>query len=61
MSSYSVNECKGEVSIVVVVKGSLKRAVALHLNTIDLTANGKLINGLMSRYACTQYYSIIFF
>ena len=59
MSSYSVNECKGEVSIVVVVKGSLKRTVALHLNTIDLTANGKLINGLMSRYAILFYYFLL--
>ena len=41
MPSYSVNECEGQVSIVVVVKGSLKRTIALHLNTSDLTANGK--------------------
>ena len=38
MSSYSVNECEGQVSIVVVVKGSPKRTIALHLST---TANGK--------------------
>ena len=41
MSSYSVNECEGQVSIVVVVKGSLKREIALHLSTNNLTANGK--------------------
>ena len=39
--SYTVNECEGQVSIVVVVKGSLKRRVALRLSTSDLTANGK--------------------
>ena len=43
MSSYPVSKCEGQVSIVVVVKGSLKRKIALHLNTSDLTANGKLI------------------
>ena len=43
MPSYSVNECKGQISIVIVVRGSLKRKVALHLSTrlSDLTANGK--------------------
>ena len=45
-----MNECEGQISIDVVVKGSLKRKIALHLSISDLTANGKLINGLMSRY-----------
>ena len=40
---YSVNECDGQVSIVVVLKGSPKRKVAVCLSTRDLTANGKLL------------------
>ena len=41
--SYSVNECEGLVSIIIaILNGSLKRKVAVHLSTSDLTANGKL-------------------
>jgi hypothetical protein len=42
MPSYSVNECEGQVSIVIVVNGTLKRRVDLHLSTSSLTANGNL-------------------
>lgn len=42
-TSYSVNECDVQVSIIVaVLKGSLKKRVALHLSTSDLTPNGTM-------------------
>ena len=42
-TSYSVNECDGQVNIIIaVLKGSLKRKVAVHLSTSDVTANGEL-------------------
>ena len=44
---YSVNECDGQVTIAIaVLNGTLRRRVVLHLSTIDLTANGKLIRSL---------------